>query len=60
MDRLSKQAWTGFGERNIIVADGLVHIWGLVSSPEEHNAQLALAEDVPGVKGVLDEMIPSY
>jgi CBS domain-containing protein len=60
MDRLGKQAWTGFGERNIVVANGLVHIWGLVYSPEEHKALLALAEDVPGVKGVSDEMIPSY
>lgn len=60
MDRLSKQPWTGFGERNIVVANGLVHIWGLVYSPEEHKALLALAEDVPGVKGVSDEMIPSY
>jgi len=60
MDRLGKQAWTGFGERNIVVANGLVHIWGLVYSPEEHKALLALAEDVQGVKGVSDEMIPSY
>ena len=60
MDRLSKQAWTGFGERNIVVANGLVHIWGLVYSPEEHKALLALAEEIPGVKGVSDEMIPSY
>lgn len=60
MNRLSKQSWTGFGERNIVVANGLVHIWGLVYSPEEHKALLALAEDVPGVKGVSDEMIPSY
>jgi CBS domain-containing protein len=60
MDRLGKQAWTGFGERNIVVANGIVHVWGLVFSPEEHKALLALAEDVPGVKGVSDEMIPSY
>jgi CBS domain-containing protein len=60
MDRLGKQAWTGFGERNIVVANGIVHIWGLVFSPEEHKALLALAEDVAGVKGVSDEMIPSY
>ena len=60
LDRLGDQKWTDFGERNIIVNDGIVHLWGLVASEEEHKALLALAEDVPGVVKVSDEMIPSY
>jgi hypothetical protein len=32
----------------------------LASSPEERTALVALAEGVPGVIGVSDEMIPSY
>jgi CBS-domain-containing membrane protein len=60
LDRLANQPWTGFGERNIVVADGVVHFWGLVARPEERKALLALVDSVPGVRKVLDEMIPAY
>ena len=60
LDRLGEQDWTDFGERNVIVSDGIVHLWGLVGTSEEHKALLALAEGVPGVGGVSDEMIPAY
>jgi CBS-domain-containing membrane protein len=55
--RLAEQSWTDFGERNIVVTNGVVHLWGLVS---EHKALLALAESVTGVREVSDEMIASY
>jgi CBS domain-containing protein len=60
LDRLGDQDWTDFGQRNVIVSDGVVHLWGLVGSPTEHKALLALAEGVPGVVSVSDEMIPGY
>jgi CBS-domain-containing membrane protein len=60
LSRLGTQSWTDFGSRNIIVADGKVHLWGLVGSPAERKALVALAEGVPGVTGVVDEMIPAY
>jgi osmotically-inducible protein OsmY len=60
LSRLRKQAWTDFGSRNVIVADGKVHVWGLVGSDSERKALVALAEDVPGVTQVIDEMIPAY
>jgi hypothetical protein len=60
LDRLARQAWTDFGERNVIVRDGVVHLWGLVRSEAERKALSALAEEVPGVVSVSDEMIPSY
>jgi CBS domain-containing protein len=61
LDRLGRQQqWTDFGSRNIIVQDGVVHLWGLVSSESERKALTALAEGVPGVSDVADEMIPSY
>jgi CBS-domain-containing membrane protein len=60
LDRLDDQSWTDFGERNVIVSDGIVHLWGLVGSADEHKALLALAEGVPGVISVSDEMIPGY
>ena len=58
--RLAEQDWTDFGSRNVIVTDGVVHLWGLVGSEEERKALTALAEDVPGVVRVSDEMIPAY
>jgi CBS domain-containing protein len=60
LDRLDNQDWTDFGERNVIVSGGIVHLWGLVGSPDEHKALLALAEGVPGVVSVSDEMISGY
>lgn len=60
LDRLARQDWTDFGSRNVTVQDGIVHLWGLVGSPEEHEALLALVDGIDGVKGVSDEMIPAY
>jgi CBS domain-containing protein len=60
LDRLREQPWTGFGDRNITVSEGVVHVWGLVGSEQEHKALLALVEEVPGVARVSDEMIASY
>jgi len=60
LERLGQQRWTDFGARNIIVSNGVVHVWGLVSSAAEHKALIALAEGVAGVKRVSDEMIANY
>ena len=60
LSRLSDQEWMDFGSRNVIVAGGVVHLWGLVGSPQERTALIALAEGVRGVVGVSDEMTPSY
>ncbi len=58
--QLADEKWTDFGDRNLVVVDGVVHLWGLVGSSEERKALTALAENVPGVAGVHDEMIPAY
>jgi len=58
--RLEKQSWTDFGSRNIIVSGGTVHLWGLISSEPERKALIALAESVPGVVSVSDEMIGTH
>jgi CBS domain-containing protein len=60
LSRLEQQSWTDFGSRNVTVGDHVVHLWGLVGSPEERKALLALAESVPGVTRVCDEMISAY
>jgi osmotically-inducible protein OsmY len=56
LNRLMQQPWTDFGARNVIVRRGEVHLWGLVSSDSERKALIALAETIPGVTRVADEM----
>jgi CBS domain-containing protein len=60
LSRLKEQSWTDFGSRNVTVSNGVVHLWGLVGSEAERKGLLALAEGVPGVSRVSDEMIPAY
>jgi CBS domain-containing protein len=57
LSRLKEQSWTNFGNRNVIVKDGEVHLWGLVGSEDERRALVVLAESVPGVTKVIDETI---
>ena len=33
LSRMQQQDWTDFGSRNVIVSDGVVHLWGLVGTP---------------------------
>jgi CBS-domain-containing membrane protein len=60
LSRLKEKTWTDFGSRNVIVTDGEVHLWGLVGSEAERKAVIALAEEIPGVARVVDEMIHAY
>ena len=60
LERLAAQAWTDFGSRNVIVRNGVVHLWGLISSDDERKALMALAEETDGVRKVMDETIPGY
>ena len=58
--QMKEQDWTDFGDRNVIVHEGVVHLWGLVGNEKERTALIALAESVPGVVRVADEMIAAY
>lgn len=63
--RLDWNSWRGCRsnpgqDREVVVANGAVHLWGLVGSPEERKARIALAESVPSVRSVFDELIPCY
>jgi len=50
------QHWApDFGE-NVVVKDGVVHLWGSVSSEPQREALLVGARNVPGVKGVVDHI----
>lgn len=46
---------------NVVVKDGVVHLWGTVTSEEERKAICACAERVAGVKGIEDHLgYPTY
>jgi len=60
LSRLKDRQWTGFGDRNVTVGNRVVHLWGLVGTEAERKALLSLAENVPGVTRVSDEMIAGY
>jgi CBS domain-containing protein len=49
---LSSQPWASALAKNIIVSDGVVHLWGLVLSEEEGRAMRVAAERIPGVRAV--------
>lgn len=54
---LAGQPWETGLPRNVIVADGVVHLWGLLNSEEERTATRVAVERVSGVKGIEDHLI---
>ena len=53
---LNAQTWTSTWTKNIVVTDGIVHLWGFVRSEEERRAIRVAAENAPGAKGVRDHL----
>ena len=51
---LRDQNWTDTTEDRVVVAKGIVHLWGLVRSEEERRALRIAAENTPGVRGIED------
>jgi len=59
---LDSQEWASSGALNPMVSDGVVEVWGYVTSKDERRALLLTVEQVPGVKKVIDRLgsMPSY
>jgi CBS domain-containing protein len=56
IDAFKDQSWApDFGE-NIVVRDGVVQLWGTVSSEAHREALVVAARNVPGVKAVEDNI----
>jgi osmotically-inducible protein OsmY len=53
---LTAQPWVRLMTKNVVVEDGIVHLFGLVQSEDERLALRVAAENVPGVKSVEDHM----
>ena len=57
MGELAGRKWA-FAGRNIVVADGVVHLWGVFQSTEAVDAVRVAAQNIPGVKRVEDHTEP--
>jgi CBS-domain-containing membrane protein len=53
---LHVQPWAHMLLKNIIVENGVVHLWGFVENEEERRALRVAAENTPGVKAVEDHL----
>lgn len=51
---MKREKWATAAVVNVVVSDGVVHLWGLLGSDEDRRALRVLAENVPGVKDVED------
>ena len=54
---LGRQTWSRRAENTVVVSEGVVHLWGLVATPEELRALELAAQAVPGVQSVRNHMI---
>src|SRR5215470_1493461 len=55
---LKAQRWAEVSPANVIVKDGVVHLWSSYLSEQEKRALVVAAEDIQGVRGVEDHMLP--
>ena len=54
---ISAQPWmSSLLHTNVIVSDGVVHLWGFVWNDEERKAIVVAARNIPGVKDVEDHL----
>jgi CBS domain-containing protein len=54
---LRRQAWAdGTGSINAVVADGVVHLWGVAQDVQRRQAIVVAAEGITGVRAVEDHM----
>lgn len=52
VEAFDKQAWKSRWPVNVVVSDGVVHLWGFVGGEDVRKAYRVAAENVPGVKKV--------
>ena len=53
-DELERQTWWQRYSSTATVSDGVVHYWGLLDSEDEREAARVAAENIPGVREVVD------
>jgi CBS domain-containing protein len=53
----TKQPWVPQVSTNVIVRNGIVHLWGVIFEEEQRQAMIVAAENIQGVKGVEDHLV---
>jgi len=51
---LDKQPWASMHSTSVFVSNGVVELWGFLESPKEKEATRVAAEEIAGVKQVVD------
>ncbi len=54
---LASQAWSRRADNSVVVTNGVVHLWGLVTSQEESRALELVSGAVPGVREVQNHTV---
>ncbi|MGQ7791132.1 CBS domain-containing protein [Faunimonas sp. B44] len=57
-EELRGEGWIDLTRLNIVVSDGVVHLWGIVKSEEQSRALEVASEAVPGVRRVENHLAP--
>jgi CBS domain-containing protein len=57
MAELGRQPWSRRADNSVVVTNGVVHLWGLVTSQEESRALEIVAQSVPGVREVQNHTV---
>jgi CBS domain-containing protein len=54
---LQKQPWAPVNMLDIVVRDGIAHLWGVVLDERQREAIRVVAENTAGVKGIEDHLV---
>lgn len=57
MAELKKEAWAPVALVNVIVRNGVVHLWGTLTDERQRKGVRVVAENIPGVKRVEDHLV---
>ena len=62
LNEVAAQGWITHGTLNVIVAGGVVELWGWVDTEKERHALMLLARGIDGVQSVVDHLgsVPPY
>jgi CBS domain-containing protein len=59
-ERLAGETWIDLSRLNIVVSEGVAHLWGLIGSEEQRRALKIAVQNVPGVRDVVDHLTPDW
>jgi CBS domain-containing protein len=54
---MQKELWAPAAMTNVVVRDGVVELWGVIVDERQRQALKVAAENIPGVKAVMDHMV---